>query len=522
MPSVKEQGKAGWKEWTGLVVLMLPVLIISITVTALFFALPALTAEMEPTASEQLWIVDIYTFVLAGLLIPMGSLGDRIGMRRLLLVGSATFAVTSVVAAYAPNAETLIAMRALQGAAAATLMPPTLALIRNLFRDTRQRQMAMALWATMLSVGSVIGPITGGWMLEYFWWGSVFLVNVPFMIILLIAGPLLLPETRPNREGRFDLLSGGLILLAVLPIVYAVKQIAAGVIGIPVWGAIVVGLVVGVLFIQRQRKIEHPMLDLALFRTSAFSISLIAAGLTLFALVGTTYFITQYLMLVLEMRPLIAGVMTLPAAVGSVAGALLGAAFTRRIRPGFVVGSGLIVMSVGFLLLTQLSVEANLPLLFGGMALVGWGIGSVSALASDMVVANSPREKAGSASALFESTVEFGGALGAAVLGSVGAAIYRSSLAERLPEGLPTEVVATAQTLGGALAAAGQLAADTAAALVTAAREAYIDGTQAAAATGAVLTVLMGILAMVYLRKTKIVEEEHSHGEPAPLDRNVG
>ncbi|MFC7739883.1 MFS transporter [Nocardiopsis composta] len=267
MNSAGDGAKAGRREWAGLAVLMLPVLLISVTVTVLFFALPSLTAELAPSGAQQLWIVDIYAFLLAGLLIPMGNLGDRIGRRRLLLLGAAAFGATSAAAAYAPTAELLIAARALQGAAAATLMPPTLALIRTMFTRARQLQAAIAVWASVFTLGSVVGPIIGGWLLEQFWWGAVFLINVPVMAVLLVLGPLLLPEYRDPEPGRFDLVSAAWVLLAALPAVYAVKKAAEQDLTAPTLAAALLGVLFAVLFVRRQQRLDAPMLDLALFRS---------------------------------------------------------------------------------------------------------------------------------------------------------------------------------------------------------------------------------------------------------------
>jgi MFS transporter, DHA2 family, multidrug resistance protein len=497
---VENGAKAGWKQWTGLAILMLPVLLISTTVTVLFFALPSLTVELEPSGTQQLWIVDIYAFLLAGLLIPMGNLGDRIGRRRLLLLGAVVFGLTSAIAAYAPTAELLIVARGLQGAAAATLMPPTLALIRVLFTNARQLQMAIAIWAAVFTLGSVAGPIIGGWLLEAYWWGAVFLVNVPIMLLLLVLGPLL-PEYKDPNPGRFDILSAILVLLVALPIVYAVKKAAEQDLSWSMWAAALLGLGFLALFLRRQRTLADPMLDLALFRRQDFRVSLITATLAVFALVGTFYFITQYLMSVLGMRPIVAGLMTVPTAVASAAGSVLGAALTRWIKPGHIMGSGMIFSAVGLLMIAQLGTEPTLVIFFGGMFLLGWGIGSVQALASSLVVSTAPPEKAGAASGLFESSTEFGQALGAAVLGSIGMAVYRSTLAGNMPPGVPVaDVSVVDETLGGALAVADKLTGEVGTALAAVARGAYVGGMQTAAYAGAGIMLVMGIIAFISLR----------------------
>ncbi|MEU4227066.1 MFS transporter [Nonomuraea sp. NPDC026600] len=496
---------AGRREWIGLSVLVLPVLLISITVTVLYFALPFLSADLQPSGPEQLWIVDIYAFWLAGLLIVMGTLGDRIGRRRLLLVGAAVFGITSAAAAYAPSAEMLIVLRALQGAAAATLMPSTLALIRNMFHQPRQRRLAIAIWAAGFSGGSVLGPIVGGWMLERFWWGSVFLINVPIMILLLVLGPILLPEYRDQQAGRLDMVSAALTLVAVLPVVYGVKDIAEqGLSSTAVLG-IAVGLAAGASFIWRQRTLTDPMLDLRLFADRGFGISLITSTLAIFALMGLFYFIAQYLQLVLGLRPFVAGILTLPAAGMALVGSMLAVVVVRWARPGFVIGGGMLLAGAGFAVLSQLEGEPGVQTLVIGLALLGAGLGAVQAVASDLVVTVAPEERAGSASAVLEAGTEFGAALGVAVLGSLGLAIYRWSFAA--PAGLPPEAAQTArETLGGAVQVAARLPDQARAALLAAARTAFTGGMRVAAISGAVVLVATAVMAAIQLRQVTIEE----------------
>src|SRR5690606_29468202 len=492
--------KAGGREWLGLAVLVLPVLLVSITVTVLYFAVPFLSADLRPSGTELLWIVDIYAFLLAGLLIPMGSLGDRIGRRKLLLWGAAAFGLTSAAAAYAPSAELLIAARALQGAAGATLMPPTLALIRNMFHDPGQRRTAVALWAASFAGGSVLGPIVGGWLLEQLWWGSVFLMNVPIMVLLLVLGPFLLPEYRDPRPGRFDLWSALLSLAAVLPLVYGIKQLAGGGAVLEVAVAVAAGLVLALVFVRRQRALDSPMLDLGLFRDRGFGVSLLADTLAIFALVGVFYFVSQYLQMVLGLRPFMAGVLTLPAAAMALVGALVGAALESKFRPGPTIAAGSIVDCAGFVALSQVAPGTGQAVLITGLALLGGGIGVVQALASDLVVAVAPPERAGSASAVLEAATEMGGALGVAVLGSMGLAVYRSALV--IPEGLPPEAAQIAgETLGGALGVAVELPEHLASALLDSARAAFTDGMQLSALVAAAMLGLSALLTAVTLRR---------------------
>ncbi|MEV0621359.1 MFS transporter [Nonomuraea sp. NPDC050404] len=490
---------AGRREWLGLAILVLPVLLISITVTVLYFAVPFLSADLSPSGSQLLWIVDVYAFLLAGLLLVMGALGDRIGRRKLLLLGATAFGLTSAAAAYAPSAELLIVARGLQGAAAATLMPPTLALIRNMFQDPGQRRTAIAIWAAGFAGGSVLGPIVGGWLLERVWWGAVFLINVPIMALLLVLGPILLPERRDPNPGRFDLLSAVLSLAAVLPIVYGVKQLAGGGPAPEVMLAIAVGLAFGWAFVRRQRSLADPMLDLNLFRDRGFGISLLTDTLAIFALVGVFYFITQYLQMVLGLTPFVAGLFTLPAAAMALVGALLGAALVRWFRPGFTIAGGLFTAGVGFAVLALVGHDTHRAVLVLGLALLGGGIGVVQALASDLVVAVAPPERAGAASAALEAGTELGGALGVAVLGSMGLAVYRSAFVP--PEGLAPETArAAGETLGGAADVAAGLPDRLGEAVLDSARTAFTASMQVSALVGAGMLAVAAILAAVMLR----------------------
>ncbi|MEU8383172.1 MFS transporter [Streptosporangium sp. NPDC048865] len=494
---------AGRREWLGLAVLVLPVLLVSVTVTVLYFALPFLSADLAPTGSQLLWIIDVYAFLLAGLLIPMGALGDRIGRRRLLLAGATAFGVMSIAAAFAPDAGSLIAARALQGAAAASLMPPTLALIRDMFHDPRQRRMAVAVWSAGFAGGSVLGPIVGGWLLEHLWWGSVFLINVPVMVLLLVLGPIVLPEYRDPGPGRFDLPSAALSLAAVLPAVYAIKQFADGGSGPQVLLGAAAGAAAGAAFLRRQRTLSAPMLDLRLFAGRDLTVSLVTSTLAIFALVGLFYFVTQYLQMVLGLRPLAAGLLTLPAAGAALAGSVLAAAIARWARPGHIVGGGMALVAGGFLVMSRIEADSERWFLVFGLFLLGAGIGAVQATASDLVVAAAPPERAGSASAIMEAATELGGALGVAILGSVGLAAYGERFAATAPALPPEYAEAARETLGGAVGVAARMPGEAGAALLDAARQAFTGGMQVAALLGAFVMALTAILAAILLRPAR-------------------
>jgi DHA2 family multidrug resistance protein-like MFS transporter len=510
--NVNTPPRAGQREWIGLAVLMLPTLLIAMDLTVLHLAVPSLSADLQPSSSQLLWIVDIYSFLIAGSLITMGTLGDRIGRRRLLLMGAAAFGFASVLAAFSTSAGTLIAARALLGVAGATLMPSTMSLIRNMFLDPRQRTAAIGVWVSGFSVGSAIGPLVGGFLLENFWWGSVFLLGVPVMVVLLVTGPLLLPEHRDPNPGRFDLLSAGMSLIAVLLVIYGLKQIAENGLGWLPSLSVVVGLVIGFAFIQRQRSLADPLIDLRLFRVPAFSASLTTYTLGIFAAFGSFLFIAQYLQLVLGLSPLQAGLWSVPGAITFIIGSNSAPRIMQRVHPTFVVASGLVLAAIGLGLLTLVSVN-SLALVVIGNTLMSLGFGFTFTLTVDMVIAAAPPERAGAASALAETGAELGGALGLAVLGSLGVAVYRSQVAAAMPRGISPELAkAVQETLGGAVAVAAQLPDQLAGVLLGAAREAFVPGMQLTSLIGAVVMIGLAILTVIMLRHLDIGTEP----EPQP------
>lgn len=496
--------KAGRKEWIALSVLLLPVLLVSMDLTVLYFAVPSITKDLQPGSTEQLWMMDIYGFVLAGVLITMGSLGDRIGRRRLLLIGSVAFGIGSVAASYAGSPEMLIAARAVQGIGGATLMPSTLALIRNLFQDQTQRRAAVAVWSTGMAAGAALGPVVSGALLEWFWWGSIFLINVPVMALLVLLAPVLLPEFRVPAAGRFDVLSAALSFAAVLPVIFGFKRIAVeGLAAVPVV-CVVVGLVLAVLFVRRQRTSANPVIDLELFRVRTFGSSIVANMLAAFTLVGFSLFSTQYLQSVLGMGALEAALWTLPGTVAVGAVVPLATVLVRHVRPAYIMAGGFLIATAALLLLTQVPEKDGLVILLVGIIAIAVGLTPVLTLVTETVVGSADTARAGSASALLQTAQEFGGALGIAVLGSVGAMVYTNSAALDSPAGVPAEALeASRETIGGALAAAGQLPDETANTLITAARAAFTEEVQAAALTGAVLMALAAVFTIVTLRSVK-------------------
>jgi DHA2 family multidrug resistance protein-like MFS transporter len=494
--------RAGRREWIGLAVIALPCLLYSMDLTVLNLAVPALSADLKPTSTELLWIVDIYGFLIAGLLIPMGTLGDRIGRRRLLLIGAAAFGVASVLAAFATSPRMLIAMRAVLGVAGATLAPSTLSLIRNMFHDPQQRTLAIGVWITSYSVGAAIGPPLGGILLQHSWWGSVFLMGVPVMLLLLAVGPVLLPEFRNPHAGRPDLPSVALSLAAVLLVIFGLKRVAAdGLERLSVL-CIVAGVLVALAFLRRQTRLADPLIDLRLFRAPAFSASLATYMVGTFVAFGCFYFIAQYLQLVLGMDPLTAGLWTVPFAAAFIVGSLLTPLIVRRLGPAYLMAAGLGLAAVGFAFLTRIGVAEGPAALVAAFVIYSLGLAPVFTLATDLVVGSAPPERAGAAAAISETSSEFGGALGIAALGSVGTAVYRKGMGAADLSALAPEAAETARnTLGGAVAAADGLPLPFRSDVMDVAREAFAQSLELAAGISAVIVVGTAAIALVLLRR---------------------
>ena len=497
----EETVRAGRREWIGLAVLVLPCLLVAMDLTVLNLAVPHLSAALAPSSSQLLWIVDIYGFLIAGSLITMGTLGDRIGRRRLLLLGASAFGVASVLAAFSPTPAMLIAARAVLGVAGATLMPSTLSLIRNMFHDPRQRTVAIGIWTTSFSIGGILGPLLGGLLLQYFWWGSVFLLAVPAMALLLLLGPLLLPEFRVPEGGRFDLPSAALSLCAVLAVIFGIKRIAEHGPSAAAGLAIAAGLVLGVVFVRRQRRLADPLIDLGLFRAPAFSASLVINTLAFLVMYGVFLFIPQYLQLVLGFAPLRAGLWTVPSSGAFIVGSLLTPVAVRWARPSLVVTGGLLLSAAGFGLITRVDGPSGFEAVIGGSIVLLLGLAPVYILATDMIVASAPPERAGAAGAMSETSAELGGALGIAILGSVGTAVYRSRMAGAVPANVPLEGTEAAQaTLGGALAVAERLSGAAGSELLARARDAFVQGVESVAAVSVAVLVVTAIGAVIVLR----------------------
>jgi len=494
--------RAGRREWIGLGVLALPTMVLSMDLTVLHLAAPSLSADLAPTGNQLLWILDIYGFMVAGFLLLAGNLGDQIGRRRLLLIGAAAFAVASTLAAFADSVETLIAARALLGIAGATLMPSTLALLTTLFRNPAQRGFAVAVWMTCFTAGEAIGPLVGGVMLEFFWWGSIFLIGVPVMAVLLVVGPMVLPEAGSRLSGRVDMPSAALLLGAMLPLVYSLKAFVTGDHALS-W--LIVGLAAGAVFVRRQLRISDPMMELRLFRYPAFSAAMSAQLLAVMAVAGVQLLVLQYLQGVGGLSPLEAGLWTAPSIVLGVVVTLSAPRLARQLRGAVAVAGGLGGATVGAVIVAFAAAQHSSVFLMVGFTVLYVGVTPTLALLTDLIVGSAPAERAGMAAGVSEMGAEFGLAGGVALLGSVAAARYRSVLDETAPE----EVVLSdaADTVGGAIEIAGDLPGRTGEALAIAVRESFAAGVELAAVISAAVLVLGALVVWRFLiRRSEAAE----------------
>ncbi|MEV0296827.1 MFS transporter [Nocardia sp. NPDC050710] len=491
--SAAPAGAGSRRAWLGLAVLLLPVLLVSMDISVLFLAMPTLTTDLDPSAAQQLWILDIYGFMIAGLLITMGNLGDRIGRRNILLAGATVFGIASVIAAFAPSAGVLIAARALMGIGGATLLPSSLALISSLFPNVRERAAAIGVWTAFFAGGSAIGPIIGGLLLHQYWWGAVFLINIPVLLILLAFGPFLLPEHRSMVLGPLDLPSVALSIGGILPVVYAIKHAAAE--GIDAEGIVIllVGAAILALFVRRQRHLDEPLLDLKLFRRAKFSVAIGSSLVGMMSLAAMSYLTSVYLQSVTGRDPLQAALLGIPMAVAVFICSMCGARVGHRIgiRATFVLA--LLASALGNLMLLGVGVDGGLAWYLTGSTIAGIGYGLAFTLVSEVAVSSVPPERAGSAVGISETSFELGNALGLALLGSLAALVFRSG-------------GEYSQTLGETIQDSGDDAA-----LIDSARESFVSGMHVATTAGAVLLGVMAVIALLATGKRERPVGAHSH-----------
>ncbi|MCX4913590.1 MFS transporter [Streptomyces sp. NPDC060011] len=497
-PAVAAEVEKRPGRWLALSVLVLAVLLVAVDATVLGLATPYISEDLKPSGTQLLWIGDVYSFVIAGLLVSMGSLGDRIGRKKLLLVGATAFGLVSVLNAYATTPEMMILARALLGVAGATLMPATLALIRNIFHDPRERSLAIGIWGATASAGTAVGPVVGGFLLEHFWWGSVFLINLPVMVVLVLVGIKLLPESKSPSHGPWDLISVTLSLVGVIGVVYAVKEAAAHGPSGAVFATGLLGVAALVWFVRRQLTLPAPLLDVRLFRHRGFSGAVLADLFTVLGLSGLVFFLSQYLQLVQGRGPFEAGLAEIPAAVGAVAAGLVAGRYARRFSVRVVVSGGLAAVGLALGTLTVLGQSTGYPVLGAALLVVGIGAGFSFTVTADVILSTVPKDQAGAASAVSETAYELGAALGIALLGSVVTGVYAGFSG---PAGTPA---AAHDSLGGAVEAAASLPAPAAEAMLNAARESFVDGLALASGAGAVVLLATAVAAWFLLRGQKL------------------
>ncbi|WP_406479848.1 MFS transporter [Streptomyces sp. NBC_01615] len=501
-PAVAAEVEKRPGRWLALSVLVLAVLLVAVDATVLGLATPYISEDLKPSGTQLLWIGDVYSFVIAGLLVSMGSLGDRIGRKKLLLVGATAFGLISVLNAYATTPELMILARALLGVAGATLMPATLALIRNLFHDPRERSFAIGIWGATASAGTAVGPVVGGFLLEHFWWGSVFLINLPVMVVLVLVGSRLLPESKNPNPGPWDLTSVTLSLVGVIGVVYAVKEAAAHGLSWEPTAAGLLGAAALYWFVRRQLTLPAPLLDVRLFRNRGFSGAVLADLFTVLGMSGLVFFLSQYLQLVQGRGPFEAGLAEVPAAVGAVAAGLVAGSVARRFSVRAVVTGGLAAVGLALGALTLLSQSTGYPLLGAALLFVGIGAGFSFTVTADVILSGVPKEQAGAASAVSETAYELGAALGIALLGSIVTGVYAGFTG---PAGTPAEAH---ESLGGAVEAAKGLPAHTSEPMLSAARESFVDGLTLASGGGAIVLLATAVAAWFLLRGQRLETAE--------------
>ncbi|MER7700883.1 MFS transporter [Streptomyces sp. NPDC096095] len=487
--------------WVVLVVLCLSLLVVALDATVLHVAVPAVTEDLRPSGTALLWIVDAYPLVCASLLILFGTLGDRVGRRRVLLLGYALFGVASALAATADTPAVLIAARALLGVGGAMIMPATLSILRQVFPDRRERALAIGVWTAVAAVGAATGPVVGGFLVEHFWWGSVFLINIPLMVVILPLGRWLLPESRGGDDGPWDVLGALTAAAGVLGVVLGVKHLGggAGLLDPVSLGPLALGLALLVLFVRRQRRRTHPLIDVSMFARPAFSTAVGCIVLAMLALVGLQLIAVQYLQLVLGLSPLETGLRLLPLTFAAMAAGATGSHTLRRVGPRRMVGWGFVLTASSVLLLTSMGQHDRPVLLTCAFVLLGFGLQTTLFGAYESMLSDAPPERAGGAAAIGETSYQLGAGLGIALLGSVMNAAYAPGLASLREKGVPARAGAEAShSLGEAYQVAAQLGGPMGDLLRSTARHAFIGGLHITLYVSAGL-LLLGALAALRL-----------------------
>ncbi|MFB7292229.1 MFS transporter [Actinacidiphila glaucinigra] len=508
--------------WTVLIVLCVSLLLVALDATVLHVAVPAVSEDLRPGAIALLWIVDAYPLVAASLLILFGTLGDRVGRRRILLLGYTIFAAASAAAAFAPDPRVLIAARALLGVGGAMIMPATLSILRQVFPDRRERAVAIGVWSAVAAVGAAVGPVLGGFLVEHFWWGSVFLINIPLMAVILPVARWLLPESRGELDGPWDVLGAVMAALGILGAILGVKRIGGG--AAPYEPSALVPLLVGlallVLFVRRQRRREHPLIDIGMFVRPAFGTSVGCIVLALLALVGLELIAVQYLQLVLGLSPLQTGLRLLPLTLAAMGAGLLGSRMLGGFGPRAMVSSGFVLTACAVLVLTLMGQHDRPGVLTAGFVLLGFGLETTLFGAYESMLSDAPAEQAGGAAAIGETSYQLGAGLGIALLGSVMNAAYAPGVA-RVP-GVPADAGASAgKSLGEAYEVSDHLGGSAGASLRHAARHAFVHGMHITLVVSAGLLLLGAVAALRLPRRMECgtaAQRPAAPGIPSPRE----
>jgi MFS transporter, DHA2 family, multidrug resistance protein len=486
---------AGANRWVVLVVLCMSLLLVAVDATVLHVAVPAVTEDLRPGAIQLLWIVDIYPLVCASLLILFGTLGDRVGRRRILLLGYGLFGLASALAALAQDPQVLILARALLGVGGAMIMPATLSILRQVFPDRRERALAIGIWSAVAAVGAAVGPLLGGFLLEHFWWGSVFLVNIPLMLVSLPVGRLLLPESKGSADGPWDVVGALTAAAGLFGVVFGVKHLGGGDLGALTVVPLLAGAGLLAAFVRRQRRRAHPLVDLGMFARPAFSTSVGCIVLAMLALVGLELIAAQYLQLVLGLSPLETGLRLLPLTFAAMAAGLAGARMLRRFGPRRMVSFGFCLTAVSVLLLTAMGGADNPGLLVSAFIVLGFGLETTLFGAYESMLSEAPPAHAGGAAAVGETSYQLGAGIGIALLGSVMNAAYAPGLSS-VP-GVPSNASAAAShSLGEAYDVAGHLGGPVGVALRRAARDSFVHGLHVTLLVSAGLLLLGAAMAL--------------------------
>jgi EmrB/QacA subfamily drug resistance transporter len=508
------------RRWWALAVLCVTLLVITLDNTILNVAIPALEEDLHASTSQLQWILDGYTLVFAGLLLTMGSLGDRFGRRGALMVGLAIFGAGSAVSAFAGSANQLIFTRASMGIGGALIMPSTLSLLTNIFRDPRERGRAIGVWAAVAGGSGALGPVLGGLLLKHFSWGSIFFVNVPIVIIAIIGGKFLLPSSKDADAPRLDLVGAGLSIAGLVAVLWAIIEgPTKGWSNGTVLGVLAVGIALVAGFVLWELNCKYPMLDVRFFRNRRFSAANVSITLVFFAMFGQMFLGTQYLQTVLGFSALETGVRMLPNAILMVALAPMAPRLVEIVGTKLVVGSGLLIAAAGLVVIGTVPVSDGYIHILIGFCLVSGGMALTMAPATESIMGSLPRAKAGVGSAMNDTTRQMGGALGVAILGSVFATIYRPGIADKLSgAGLSAEQLTRAQdSIGGALQVANGLPTDTAAQVVAVAKQQFVDGMHRAIFV-AVLVVLLAALVVFLFLPARAHDARQESDSDGPLD----